>query len=184
MSQSSGPERRGMMVLGVLLVIVGVLALAGRWLGFNALEVGWPLLVIVPGLMMFAVAVSMGGRAGAAFAVPGGIVTMTGFVLAIQSSTGLWATWAYAWALVAPGGVGIGLVAYGVLTGQLEFIRAGLPVLATGLALFLAFGIFFEGVVGLSGAAVVGAETLLAGGLVVLGAVLLLGGMRRTRSGS
>jgi hypothetical protein len=182
-TRTNGAERRGMMVLGVVLVAVGVLAIAGRSLGFNAFEVGWPLLVIVPGLVMFAAAISTGGRAGSALAVPGGIVTMTGFVLAIQNSTGLWATWAYAWALVAPGGVGIGLVVYGVLTGQREFIRAGLPVLATGLALFLAFGIFFEGVIGLSGTAIVGAETLLAGGLVLLGAVLLIGGMRRSRSG-
>ena len=74
------PEQRGMMVVGGMLLVVGVLALAGRAFGIDAFEVGWPLLVIVPGLLMFALAVATGGRAGSAIAVPAGIVTMTGFV--------------------------------------------------------------------------------------------------------
>jgi hypothetical protein len=170
-------EQRGMLILGALLLAVGVLALAGRGLGINAFEVGWPLFVIVPGLLLLALATGIGGPAGAVLAAPAGIVTMTGIVLAIQAATGLWATWAYAWALVAPGGVGVGLLAYGIVTGQRELIRAGLPLLGVGLGLFLAFGIFFEGVLGLNGTAVVGAETLLAGGLVILGLVILLGGL-------
>jgi len=169
-------EQRGMMVLGLLLLVVGVLALAGRSLGFDAFGLGWPLVVIVPGLVLFAVAVSTRGTAGSAIAVPAGIVTMVGIVLAVQNATDLWATWAYAWALVAPGGVGIGLLAYGLVTGERESVRVGLPIFGVGLALFLGFGLFFEGVLGLNGTAIVGAETLLAGGLVVLGLVLLAGG--------
>lgn len=176
-------DQRGIMVLGAVLLVVGILGLLGRQLGMNVLEVGWPLFVIVPGLLMFALAVTTGGKAGSAIAVPAGIVTMTGLVLAVQSATDLWATWAYAWALVAPGGVGVGLLVYGVLTGQPEFVRAGLPVAGVGLALFLGFGLFFEGVIGLNGSAFVGAETILAAGLVVLGLVILAGGFvaRRDR---
>lgn len=182
MIETRAPERRGMMILGATLLVLGVLALAGRTVGFDALDLGWPLFVVVPGLVLFAAAVSAGGRQGSAIAVPAGITTMTGLVLAFQNTTDLWATWAYAWALVAPGGVGIGLVSYGFLTRQREFVRAGMPILATGLALFLGFGIFFEGVIGLNGTAIVGAETLLAGGLVVLGIVLLVGGVLGRRS--
>jgi hypothetical protein len=182
MFQTVEPERRGMMILGVVLVVLGALALAARAMGYDALELGWPLFVIVPGLVMFAVAVSAGGRQGSVIAVPAGIVTMTGIVLAVQNATDLWATWAYAWALVAPGGVGVGLLVYGSITGQREFIRAGLPIFATGLALFLGFGIFFEGVLGLNGPAIVGAESRLAGGRVVLGLVLLVGGFLGRRS--
>lgn len=174
-------EQRGMLVLGGLLLVVGVLALVGRGLGVDAFELGWPVLVIVPGLLLLGLAVSARGPAGAALAVPGGIVTMVGIVLAVQNATGLWATWAYAWALVAPGGVGAGLLAYGFLTGQREFVRAGLPVFGVGVGLFLGFGIFFEGVLGLNGTAIVGAESLLAGGLVVLGLVLLAGGLMNRR---
>ncbi|MEW5991960.1 MAG: hypothetical protein AB1736_11535 [Chloroflexota bacterium] len=169
-------EQRGMVVLGGLLLLLGGLALAGRALDIDLFAVGWPLLVVVPGLLLFAFALSVGGPSGAALAVPGGIVTMVGVVLAVQDATGLWATWAYAWALVAPGGVGIALLAYGIVTGQREIARAGLPILATGLALFLGFGLFFEGVLGLNGSAIAGAETLLAGGIVILGLILVAGG--------
>jgi hypothetical protein len=170
-------DQRAMMVLGGLLVLLGALALAGRTLGVDALEIGWPLFVIVPGLLLFALAVSARGPAGAGLAVPAGIVTMVGIVLAFQNATDLYATWAYAWALVAPGGVGLGLVVYGFITGQPEFARGGLPILGVGLALFLGFGLFFEGVLGLNGAAFAGAETLLAGAIVVLGVILLAGGL-------
>ena len=167
-----------MMALGVVLVVLGLAALVGRSVGYDILAVGWPLFVIVPGILLLVVAISTGGAAGSAIAVPGGIVFMTGLVLAVQNATGLWATWAYAWALVAPGGVGIGLLAYGLATGQREFIAGGLPILGTGLALFLVFGLLFEGVFGLSGTAFVGAETLLAVGLVAVGAVILLASLR------
>lgn len=179
-----GSERRGMMLLGALLVILGVAALAGRSLGFGAFDLTWPLLIIVPGLLLFALAVTTGGEPGSAISVPAGIVTMVGLVLTVQNATDLWATWAYAWALVAPGGVGVGLIVYGFLTGQRQFIRAGTPVLAVGLGLFLGFGIFFEGVLGLSGPAIVGSETFLAVGLVVLGLVLLASGFIGRRSGA
>jgi hypothetical protein len=183
MIETPGLERRGMLILGAVLLLGGVVALAGRGLGVDVLDLGWPLLVIVPGLLLFAAAVSAGGQGGSAIAVPAGIVTMAGLVLAFQNTTGLWATWAYAWALVAPGGVGVGLVAYGFVTGQRGVVQAGLPILGIGLGLFLGFGIFFEGVLGLSGPALIGAETLLAGGLIVLGAVLLVGGITTRRPG-
>lgn len=184
MDEIREPERRGMIVVGAILLVVGVLALVARSVGFDAFGLGWPLFVIVPGLLLFAFAVATRGPAGMAMAVPGGIVTMVGLVLAFQNTTDLWATWAYAWALVAPGGVGLGLLAYGLVTGERDAVRSGLPVLGVGLALFLGFGIFFEGVLGLNGMAFVGAETLLAGGLVVLGLVILASGFlgRRTAS--
>ena len=178
MTERDLADRRGMMALGVVLVVLGVAALAGRSLGYDILGLGWPLFVIVPGILLLVVAISTGGAAGSAVAVPGGIVLMTGLVLAVQNATGLWATWAYAWALVAPGGVGTGLLVYGLATGQREFVGSGLPILGTGLALFLVFGLLFEGVFGLSGTAFVGAETLLAVGLVAVGAAILLASLR------
>jgi len=105
-------------------------------------------------------------------------------VLSVQAATGLWATWAYAWALVAPGGVGVAFVLYGILTAQPDVARAGVPILLTGLGLFIAFGLFFEGVLHLSGADLPLAEPVLAMGLVALGVVILVVGMsgRRTRA--
>ena len=132
-------------MLGLVLVILGGLALLGRMFSIDLLGLGWPIFVLAPGIALFAAGVAVGGRAGVGLAIPGGIVSMVGVVLSFQAATGLWATWAYAWALVAPGGVGVALVLYGLLTGQGDLVRNGVPVLLTGLGLFVAFGLFFEG---------------------------------------
>jgi len=178
-----GPER-GTIALGVALLAIGGLALLGRALSIDILGLGWPLFVLIPGILLFVAGLSVGGRAGLAMAIPGGIVSMVGVVLSVQAATGLWATWAYAWALVAPGGVGLAFVLYGVLTGQPDVARDGVPILLTGLGLFVAFGLFFEGVLHLSGAALPLADSVLAAGLVVLGVVILVVGMsgRKTRA--
>jgi hypothetical protein len=171
---------RGTVALGVALVVIGGLALLGRALSIDILGLGWPLFVLIPGMVLFAAGVAVGGRAGLGLAVPGGIVSMVGVVLSVQAATGLWATWAYAWALVAPGGIGFALLVYGLITGQPDLARNGLPILLTGLGLFVAFGLFFEGILHLSGAALPLAEPVLAGGLIVLGvAILVLGVMGR-----
>ena len=178
-----GPER-GTIALGVTLLAIGGLALLGKALSIDILGLGWPLFVLVPGILLFVAGLGLGGRAGLAMAIPGGIVSMVGLVLSVQAATGLWATWAYAWALVAPGGVGLAFVMYGVLTGQPDVARDGVPILLTGLGLFVAFGLFFEGVLHLSGAALPLAEPVLAGGLMVLGVVIVVVGIsgRKTRA--
>jgi hypothetical protein len=169
-------QRRGTIVIGIGLIVIGGLAIVGQLASVDLFSIGWPILVVAPGVLLFAASLAVGGRPGVALAIPGAIVTMVGVVLAFQSATGLWATWAYAWALVAPGGAGLGLFLYGALTRQAEFVRAGTPVLVTGIGLFLGFGLFFEGVLNLDGLRVSAAEPVLAGGLVVLGLLILASG--------
>jgi hypothetical protein len=166
--------RRSTIAVGVLLIVVGLAFLIGRQIGVRWDDLGWPLFVIVPGLILFVLALAVGGRAGSGFAVPAGIVTMTGVVLAVQNATDLWETWAYAWALVAPGGVGLGLLLYGLLTRQPDIATGGGWALLVGLGLFLGFGFFFESVIGLSGGRVAGMETLMAAGIVAIGVVIVL----------
>ncbi len=170
------PARRGAVAVGIVLIVIGVVALLGRAISIDLFSIGWPLFVLVPGLVMFATAVGIGGRAGIALAIPGGIVSMTGLVLSVQAATGLWATWAYAWALVAPGGVGLAMVVYGLITAQRDFVRIGLPVLGIGLALFLGFGLFFEAVINLSGLRGAGWESVLSIGLIAIGLIVIVGG--------
>lgn len=170
------PARRGAVAVGILLIVLGLAALVGRAISIDPFSIGWPLFVLVPGLVMFATAVGIGGRAGIALAIPGGIVSMVGLVLAVQAATGLWATWAYAWALVAPGGVGLAMAVYGLLTAQRDFVRVGLPVFGVGLALFLGFGLFFEAVIHLNGLQAGSWEPLLALGLIALGVIIIVGG--------
>jgi hypothetical protein len=179
----NGGERRTSVVLGGLLIVVGVALLLANQLRIDWAATGWPIFVIAPGLVLFALAFAVGGPGGAGFAVAGAIVTTTGLLLAAQNATGLWATWAYAWALVAPGSVGAGLLLYGSLTGQRSMAADGGRVLLVGLGLFLGFAFFFESVIGLSGNRLAWLDSLLPAGLVVLGIAIvvlsLAGGRRR-----
>jgi hypothetical protein len=100
---------------------------------------------------------------------------LTGIVLAIQNTFDLFATWAYAWALVAPGGVGLGLLIQGLTTGQPALRAAGVRTMGIGAAIFLVGLAFFEGVIHISGRelGLVG-QLLLPLLLIVAGAWLLL----------
>ena len=93
--------------------------------------------------------------------------------------TDLWATWAYAWPLVAPGGVGLGMALYGSMRGLPDVARDGVRSLGVGLALFVAFGLFFEGVIGLSGDPFLVGSDVLPIVLIGLGAVILVLGLLR-----
>jgi hypothetical protein len=177
-------QDRGGLIFGGILIVLGVLFLAERAFGVQFGRFGWPLFVIVPGVLLMAASLVAGGREGSGLAVAGAITTVVGLVLAFQNATGLWATWAYAWALVGPGATGIGLIFYGVLKRQPDLVSTGIRSLGSGLALFAAFGLFFEGVIGLSGEPFLLGSDLLPIALIGLGVVLLgwslVRGRRRT----
>lgn len=139
---------RGALLVGVLLIALGAGALVVRTSG---VQVGWPAWVILPGLALLVAAFAVPEPGGSGLAVAGGIVTTVGAVLAVQDATGTYASWAYAWALVAPGGVGAGLLLYGLVTRRSEVARGGLASLVTGVVLFLVGFLFFEGLVHLDG---------------------------------
>jgi hypothetical protein len=183
----TGPRRadnRGSVVLGMVLIALGAIFLVDRLVGIDLASAGWPLFVIVPGILVFAWGVTLSGREGVGLAVGGGITTVVGLILAVQNATGLWATWAYAWALVGPGGTGVGLIGYGAIHRDPGLVTNGLRSLGTGLALFMAFGLFFEGVIGLSGTPFlttdVGPYALIAAGVAVILVGLLRGRSRST----
>lgn len=172
-------DNRGGVILGIVLIALGSLLLVDRIVGIDLGRDGWPLFVIVPGVLLFAWGLSLPGREGAGLAVGGGITTVVGLILAVQNATGLWATWAYAWALVGPGGTGVGLIGYGLAHRDRGLVANGLRSLGTGLGLFVAFGLFFEGVIGLSGAPFLTTDiapyVLLGAGVVILGLGLVRG---------
>jgi hypothetical protein len=174
------PDGRGGIVVGLVLIGLGGLFLAERFTNIDLASAGWPLFVIVPGVLLLGWGITMTGREGAGLAVGGAITTVVGLILAVQNVTGLWATWAYAWALVGPGGTGVGLLAYGLTHRDQGLITNGLRSLGSGLALFFAFGLFFEGVIGLSGAPFLSTEV----GPVILiglGVVIVVAGLLRGR---
>jgi hypothetical protein len=173
------------LVAGVVLVVIGSLFLLGRVANIVLGPDAWPLWIIVPGIAMFAASLAIPPRGGVGLAIPGAIVTIVGLVLWVQATYDLYATWAYAWALVAPTGPGVGMLVYGFVRGERAMAGEGLRMMLVGLGLFLGFALFFEGVIGLSGDRVAGLEQVLPYvviGLGVLLVVLSLTGRRKAPS--
>lgn len=163
--------RRASLVVGILLIVLGIAFLVGRGLD---IEVGWPAWIVVPGLVIFCAAFAIGGPAGSGFAVFGGIVATVGLVLAVQDATNTYASWAYAWALVAPGSVGLSLLLYGLAQRDREMARGGLGALATGAVIFLVGFLFFEGVIHLDHLGGAWADLVVPVAIVGVGVVFLV----------
>ena len=138
----------GALALGVVLIVLGGLFLAGEQFNVNIERYGWPMFVIVPGLVLWVLGLVIPNEAGLGLAIPGGIVTTVGLILLFQDRTGAYASWSYAWALIAPGSVGATIFLYGVLHRKGDLIDSGLRTCAVGIGLFVGFGLFFENVIG------------------------------------
>jgi hypothetical protein len=139
------------LVVGAGFILFGLLMLLGQLLHIDFLDLLWPFFIIVPGLALFIAALLASGRSGEPLAVVGSIITMVGSTLLFQNVTGLWATWAYAWALIAPTSIGLGLLLWGAIKGHHDKVKEGLNLAGVGLVIFLVAGAFFELVLGLSG---------------------------------
>jgi hypothetical protein len=164
---------RGAFAVGALLIVLGAAALVVRVSGVN---IGWPVWVILPGLALLVAAFALPEPGGSGLAAAGGIVTAVGTLLAVQDATGTYASWAYAWALVAPGGVGVGLLLYGLLTRRGDIARGGLASLITGIVLFLVGFLFFEGLLHLNGDRFAGLTSLSVPIVIMgIGAAVLVG---------
>ncbi len=167
------------MALGIVLVVVGLFALGVVVFGVDLTQYGWPLFVIIPGLTLLVVGF-LGGGVGAS--VPGGIVTMLGLVLAYQSSTGDWASWAFAWALVAPGGVGLGLYLQALRDRDPMMLKRGRTLIFIAAIIFMIGFVLFESILGISGQDYgIFGKAALPGLLIVIGIILLVRSIQRTR---
>jgi hypothetical protein len=170
---NAGPAPAGL-VVGIILVVAGAIILVGRLTDLTLGASAWPLWLIVPGVAMVIGSFAIPPRGGLGLAIPGAILTMVGVVLWYQSATDLYATWAYAWALVAPTGPGLGMLLYGLARGDRELARDGLRTTLVGLGLFIGFGLFFEGVLGLSGDQFVNLREILPYAAIVFGVLLVV----------
>jgi hypothetical protein len=140
----------GILGVGGGLIGLGAMFLFGQIFGINIIGVLWPFFIIVPGLLFFVGMVAL-GKSGAPLAIPGSIVTMVGLLLLFQNVTDLWATWAYAWALIFPTSVGVGIAIAGLWGDDPRAARAGGTMALVGLIIFAAFAIFFELLLNISG---------------------------------
>jgi hypothetical protein len=158
--------------VGIALVALGVAALVAQFVPLPAFDFGryvWPIFVILPGVTFLAVGLAVEGVSG--FVIAGAVITVTGLVLAVQNTFDVWATWAYAWALIAPGAVGAGILLQGWVRHSRALRAIGRRLLWSGLGLFVVLGAFFEGVLHISGV------DLGPVGKVLLPAVLILAGV-------
>ncbi len=132
----------GPLVAGAILIAFGLIALAGQIFHMMDWSFLWPLFLIGFGSLFF-IAMVMGGRQSAGFAIPGSIISGIGLVLLFESVTGHWRTMSYFWTLIIMFvGVGIYLMGwYGGDTGQKQ---SGWKVMKVGFTLFVIFGAFFE----------------------------------------
>src|SRR4029078_5844360 len=166
---------RGAAVLGVALIILGLVFFAGQALNMDIGEVAWPFYVIAPGLALAAVGLTQ--RGGSGLTIAGSVVTMVGLVLLYQNATDRFESWAYAWALVGPGGSGIGMLLYGTRSGDRKMARDGFWTILGALGLFAVGLGFFEGIIGMSGERLPLPNWVLPVAVIVIGVVVLLRGL-------
>ncbi len=127
-------------IIGIALIVLGALFLIGRGVDFG--RFGWPIFVLLPGIILLASAF-MGRREAAGLAVPGAIVTTIGLIMFVLNGTDRWEAMSYCWALIVAG-AGAGNFIFGALTQDHARERDGLRTVYIGLLLFAVFGVFFE----------------------------------------
>lgn len=142
-------ERRSSIIGGLILIAVGGLFLLLQLFpGLSAninMARQWPLIIVAVG-GFFLVGALFGTPP---LAIPASVIGGIGSILYYQNLTGNWASWAYIWALI-PGFAGIGTVLMGLLERKKNGrVREGLRLMGISLALFVVFGLFFNGFGGL-----------------------------------
>jgi hypothetical protein len=167
-------------MLGLILIAVGGIFLIGQWAELDWGAATWPFYVIAPGVALAAIGLSQ--RHGSGLTIAGGIVTMVGLVLLYQNATDHWESWAYAWALVGPGGSGIGMLLFGVRSADRKMARDGFWQIVVAIGLFVAGYLFFEGVIGISGEPLPLPNWVLPAVIIGLGVLVLVRGVTATRA--
>src|ERR1700682_5819350 len=117
-SQAPRRSRSPSMLLGGMLVLIGAIWLVGQFVRIDIGHYGWPVFVIPPGGVLLFVALTARGAVGEGLAILGSIITVTGLILLYQNATNHFESWAYAWALIFPGAVGVGMILYGLAAGR------------------------------------------------------------------
>jgi hypothetical protein len=172
-------SRRSALAVGVLLIVLGVLFLAGQlfpglfsWVG----QFTWPLIVVGVGVFLFILGLLVGTPD---MAVPACIVGGIGLLLYWQNATGNWESWAYVWTLI-PGFAGLGTILAGILKGDGKAARGGLWTVFISIVGFVIFSSIFRPMFGQP--ALLGQYWPLL--VILLGVLLLFQALFRSRRAS
>ncbi len=159
-------------IIGVILILVGIFSLFGRFFTFINWDNAWPLIVIGIGAVFFVVML-LGDKTRGGLAVPGSILVTVGLILLIVNSTDRWEVWSYAWALIICS-VGFGVLINGVWSDQPDLRKRGLDTMRDGFILFLIFGVIMEFIFSITGVTHWGNLLLWASLLALVGLYLLI----------
>jgi hypothetical protein len=139
-------RRRGNLVLGIILILMGGWFLATQF--YPGLEdlipirLTWPLIMVAVGLFLLVFGVLTGGTG---MAVPAAIVGGLGVLFYWQDATNNWESWAYVWTLI-PGFVGVGVLLDGLLSGRFrQAWGGGMTLIVISAVMFVIFGSFLGG---------------------------------------
>jgi len=142
---------RGALLLGAGLLFLGALLLASRLLNISLGGYLWPFIFIVPGALLFWSALTTESDSAEGLSILGGILIMLGLIFLLQSVSGFWASWTYAWALIVPTSIGISQMVFGSQKGRDNIYQSGVRLTRLGLWIFLIGFAFFELIIGVSG---------------------------------
>ncbi|MCE5258427.1 MAG: hypothetical protein LLG44_05115 [Chloroflexi bacterium] len=132
----------GRIVIGIVLIMIGILAVIGQFFSVPVWRYLWPGFIILPGMGMF-VGMLAGGKKTGGLAIPATILTILGLVLFCQNLFNVWWTWSFIWALVGPVATGLGIIIFGLYTENAEARHGGAIVFIIGLVLLAIFGLAF-----------------------------------------
>jgi hypothetical protein len=147
--------KRNNAIAGILLVGLGLLLLITQNFSisfdlFGDWNLPYPIYIIVVGLVFMAIGL-FGGHNLTGLTIVGSIIVVSGALLAFQDATQSYQTWAYLWALIFPGSIGMAQALQSLVTHDSEQREAGLRMIAIALAIVLVGWSFFEGAINLSG---------------------------------
>jgi hypothetical protein len=142
---------RGSLFLGASLLTIGAVWMLSHFLRIPLAAYLWPFAIILPGVFLFIASLNMRSSSGEAMSVVASIITATGLLLFFQMVTHTWASWAYAWAFIAPASIGLGQMLFGRIKGNETLLKNGWQVARVGLIFFAVGFVFFELIIGLHG---------------------------------
>ena len=155
--------------------MLGLDLLRRQALNIDIGEAAWPFYVIAPGVAL--VTLGLTQRHGSGLTIAGSIVTMVGLVLLYQNATDRLESWAYAWALVGPGGAASACCCTGRAAATARWRATASGRSSTALGLFAVGLVFFEGIIGISGERLPLPDWVLPVAVIVIGVLVLLRGL-------
>jgi len=181
---------RSRLIFGACLVLLGLFLLFGEIVGsIFHIRIGhytWPFAILVPGVLLYALAFTVDDNNSKGVVFAGSIVSGLGVLLFLQNLTGWWASWAYAWAFIFPTSIGVGEIVFGTLRNKKDMVSEGWRLTKIGLIILLFGVLFFELLIGISGIRFFGMRSFcFPAALVILGLALVVQNLlpgRRTQS--